>query len=85
MGINNPRGTTPTDALRSYLSDRDVLLVLDNCEHVVQRCAGLVADILGSCAGVRIMATSRESLGVTGETVWRLEPLEAEDARLHLR
>jgi non-specific serine/threonine protein kinase len=80
LGIHNPRGTTPTDALRTYLSDRDVLLVLDNCEHVVQGCAGLVAEMLSSCGAVRIMATSRESLGVNGETVWRLEPLEPEDA-----
>lgn len=80
LGVQNPRGTTPTDALRRYLYDRDVLLVLDNCEHVVEACAGLAADALSSCAALRIMATSRESLGVSGETVWRLEPLEPTDA-----
>jgi non-specific serine/threonine protein kinase len=62
------------------LTERDVLLVLDNCEHVVDACAGLAADLLGSCSAVRILATSRESLGVRGETVWRLEPLGAGDA-----
>jgi non-specific serine/threonine protein kinase len=54
--------------------------VLDNCEHVVDASAELAAGLLGSCASVRILATSRESLGVSGETVWRLEPLRPEDA-----
>jgi predicted ATPase/DNA-binding CsgD family transcriptional regulator len=68
-------------ALRPYLRDRDPLLVLDNCEHVIDACAELAADLLGACRSVRVLATSRESLGVPGETVWRLEPLSAEDAR----
>ena len=80
LGVHNPRGGTPSDALGRYPYDRDVLLVLDNCEHVVEACAGFAADVLGSCATVRILATSRESLGVSGETVWRLEPLAPEDA-----
>jgi non-specific serine/threonine protein kinase len=66
--------------LRRYLADRDLLLVLDNCEHVIDACAELATELLVSCAAVRIMATSRESLGVNGETVWRLEPLGPEDA-----
>lgn len=70
----------PTESLRRYLADRDLLLVIDNCEHVVEACAQLAASLLGSCAGLRILATSRESLGVSGETVWRLDSLEAEDA-----
>jgi predicted ATPase len=56
-------------------------LVIDNCEHVIDACARLAASLPTSCAGLRILATSRESLGVSGETVWRLEPLEAEDAQ----
>ena len=80
LGVRGPRGTSPTDALRGYLRDRDLLLVLDNCEHVVDACAELAGALLGSCGDVRIMAASRESLGVDGETVWRLEPLAPEDA-----
>lgn len=80
LEVRTPRGTTPTEALRTYLANRDLLLVLDNCEHVVDACAELVAALLTSCASVRIMATSRESLGVNGEMVWRLEPLGPEDA-----
>ena len=80
LGVGSARGETPADALRRYLSDRDVLLVFDNCEHVVDACAELAHALLTSCANVRILTTSRESLGVSGETVWRLEPLRAEDA-----
>ena len=69
------------NVLLSYLTDRDVLLVLDNCDHVVEQCAELAVALLTSCARVRILATSREPLSVLGETVWRLEPLGAEDAR----
>jgi non-specific serine/threonine protein kinase len=80
LDVRGPPGTSATDALRRYLTNRELLLVLDNCEHVVDACAALAAELLGSCADVRIMATSREWLGVTGETVWRLEPLADADA-----
>jgi non-specific serine/threonine protein kinase len=57
------------------------MLVLDNCERLIDACAELVTSLLTSCAGLRVLATSRESLGVDGETVWRLEPLDPRDAR----
>ena len=80
LELPSPRRETPTDALRRYLADRDLLLVLDNCEHVVAVCAELAAALLTACRDVRILATSRESLGVAGETVWPLEPLAPQDA-----
>jgi predicted ATPase/DNA-binding CsgD family transcriptional regulator len=67
-----------TESLRRYLADRDLLLVIDNCEHVIDACARLASSLLSSCANLRILATSRESLGVSGETVWRLDSLQAE-------
>jgi non-specific serine/threonine protein kinase len=69
-----------TDAMRRYLADRDVLLLLDNCEHVLDGCAELGATLLGACPNLRILATSREPLGITGEALWRLEPLPPEHA-----
>jgi predicted ATPase/DNA-binding SARP family transcriptional activator len=65
------------------LVDATCLLVVDNCEHVVDAAASLVADILGRCPGVRVLATSREPLGVDGETLFPLSPLTlpAGDAR----
>ena len=68
------------DAVRRYLADRDVLLLLDNCEHVVEACADLGMTVLGGGPNVRILATSREPLGLAGEVVWRLEPLLPEHA-----
>jgi predicted ATPase/DNA-binding CsgD family transcriptional regulator len=80
LDVRAPSGTTAIDALLRYLVNRDPLLVLDNCEHVVDACAELATAVLSRCRDVRVLATSRESLGVPGETVWRLEPLAAEDA-----
>jgi predicted ATPase/DNA-binding CsgD family transcriptional regulator len=80
LGLSAPAGRTAVDALVRYLVDRDPLLVLDNCEHVVEACAELAAVLLASCGSVRVLATSRELLGVSGETVWRLEPLGPADA-----
>ncbi|HEX2110255.1 MAG TPA: DUF4062 domain-containing protein, partial [Gaiellaceae bacterium] len=71
---------TPTEALRRYLVNRDLLLVLDNCEQVIDPSADLAATLLTSCPDVRILTTSREPLGLAGETVWRLDPLAPEEA-----
>ncbi|WP_284744408.1 BTAD domain-containing putative transcriptional regulator [Amycolatopsis sp. RTGN1] len=57
----------PADRLISALRDRAALLVLDNCEHVVDVAARLAARLLGACPGLRVLATSREPLGITGE------------------
>jgi predicted ATPase len=80
LDVGGRSAARPTESLRRYLADRDLLLVLDNCEHVVDACAELVAAVLGSGGGVRILATSRESLGVSGETVWRLDSLMPAEA-----
>lgn len=81
LGLGTPSGTTAVDALRRFLAERDPLVLLDNCEHVIDECAALAAALLESCPEVRVLATSREPLGVEGETVWRLDPLAPEDAR----
>jgi predicted ATPase/DNA-binding CsgD family transcriptional regulator len=80
LDVRTGRDVTATAALRRYLVSRDVLLVLDNCEHVVDAAANLAAELLTSCAGVRILATSREPLEVNGETIWRVAPLGPEDS-----
>ena len=75
LGIRGAARDATTDAVRRYLADRDVLLLLDNCEHVLDACAELGMTLLGACPNLRILATSREPLGMAGEAVWRLEPL----------
>ena len=62
------------------LQQRDVLIVLDNCEHLLDAVAAVVDEILDGCPGVRILATSRESLSVTGERVWRVPMLDDDTA-----
>jgi predicted ATPase/transcriptional regulator with XRE-family HTH domain len=65
----------PTAALLEALRARRLLVVLDNCEHQVDACAHLVEALLRACPGLAVVATSREALGVEGETVWRVPPL----------
>ncbi|HUM10722.1 MAG TPA: protein kinase [Myxococcaceae bacterium] len=65
------------DAVVSALQEESVLIVFDNCEHLVGACAELAAAVLAGCEGVRLLATSQLPLGVTGEMVYRLAPLAA--------
>ena len=64
-----------SEVLQHYLADRGMLLLLDTCEHVLDACAELAAALLRACSGVRILATSRKPLGITGEAMWSLGPL----------
>jgi len=66
---------TPLEALIHHLRRRQVLLVLDNCEHLIGACASLAAALLRACPGLQILATSREPLGVTGERRYRVPSL----------
>jgi predicted ATPase len=65
----------PASELIDFLSTREVLLVLDNCEHVIDACAALVDEILERCPGVTVLATSREALDLQGEQVHPVSPL----------
>ncbi|MGW3123783.1 response regulator [Streptomyces sp. NPDC001107] len=68
------------DQLTGYLAGRRALLVLDNCEHLVDACAELAGTLLSAAPELRILATSRHTLGVTGEHVFALAPLAQDDA-----
>ena len=70
---------TLTDTLVEALGDRHLLLVVDNCEHLIEAAAGLADKLLDSCPGMRILATSREALGVEGEARWLVPPLSVPD------
>jgi predicted ATPase/DNA-binding SARP family transcriptional activator/tetratricopeptide (TPR) repeat protein len=69
------------ERLSDFLSGRQLLLVLDNCEHVVAGAAAVADHLLARCPDLQILATSRESLAVDGESLWALPPLAAGDAR----
>src|SRR4029077_8656536 len=64
-----------TDRLIAAIREREMLLILDNCEHVIEAAAAFAHRVLGECRRLRILATSREPLGITGEALWLVEPL----------
>ena len=72
-----PRGGV--EALAEHLGSQPAVLVLDNCEHLLEAVRGLTATVLDRCPGVRVLATSRQPLGVPGERVLRLGPLPEAD------
>ncbi|MFU8872935.1 BTAD domain-containing putative transcriptional regulator [Micromonospora sp. SL4-19] len=63
------------DGLIAAVREREALLILDNCEHVIEAAARFADRVLGECRRLRILATSREPLGITGEALWLVEPL----------
>ena len=77
LGITQQPGKTVTESVASALEGRSRLLVIDNCEHVLDAAADLIEAILGHSATVRILATSREGLGVPDEQVWPVRSLDA--------
>src|SRR3984885_11546072 len=70
----------PTDRLVAAMRDREALLILDNCEHVIESAAAFAHRVLGECRRLRILTTSREPLGITGEALWRVVPLALPEA-----
>ncbi|MFF0308232.1 BTAD domain-containing putative transcriptional regulator [Streptosporangium sp. NPDC004379] len=74
-GIAAPARRDPVTRLVAALTGRRLLIVLDNCEHVVEAAAALAERLLASCPGVRILATGREPLGIAGELAWPVPSL----------
>jgi predicted ATPase/DNA-binding SARP family transcriptional activator len=80
LGVPDGPDEQLRDALISHVRERELLLVLDNCEHLVAACAEVVHAVLRGCANVRVLATSRVPLAVRGELDYALEPLAEEFA-----
>ena len=76
IGISDTWGRTPLERLALYLAGRRALLVLDNCEHVLAGARDVAAVLSHACPELTIMATSREALGLAGESVWPLPTLD---------
>lgn len=70
----------PTERLVAAIREREMVLVLDNCEHVIEQAATFAHRLLGECRRLRILATSREPLGITGEALWPVLPLALPEA-----
>lgn len=80
LGIGQQSERPELDVLTEIIGVRRVLLLLDNCEHLLAACCELVDRLLRRCPAVRFLVTSREPLGIGGETVWRVPSLSVPDA-----
>ncbi|MFC3493212.1 BTAD domain-containing putative transcriptional regulator [Glycomyces rhizosphaerae] len=74
-GLLEPSAHDAASRLEEYFADQDALIVLDNCEHRIDAAAELAARLLGSCPGLRVLATSREALAIGGERLFPIPPL----------
>lgn len=79
LGVPERPGRGLIETLSGALREKSLLIILDNCEHLLLACASLCGILLRACPDLRILATSREPLGVPGETVWRVSPLSLPD------
>ena len=84
FGMREQVGTSASDAWVTALHDREALLVLDNCEHMLDAAAAVVTKLLHACPRLHVLATSREPLRVQGEQVMRLAPLAVPAEEAHL-
>jgi non-specific serine/threonine protein kinase len=79
LGLSEQPGRSLVDALSVFIGDKHMLVILDNCEHVIEASARLADALLRACPRLHILATSREALRLTGEVTWRIPPLSTPD------
>jgi hypothetical protein len=84
LGLPDQPGRSTMDMLLRFTRDRQMLAVLDNCEHLLDGCAELVVALLGAAPELTLLATSREPLGVAGEATWRVPSLSVADEAVEL-
>lgn len=77
VGAREPTARWRMKTLTDHLAGKKALLVLDNCEHLVEACAVVVDQLLGACPGLRVVVTSRQPLGIGGETVVTVPPMSS--------
>ena len=80
LGLQQRPGLAIEETVIEYLGTRELLLVVDNCEHVLDATAGVLDQIVRHCPRVAVLATSREPLGIEGERIVPVPPLPVEDA-----
>ncbi|MEV4171178.1 LuxR C-terminal-related transcriptional regulator [Nonomuraea sp. NPDC049709] len=79
LGVREEAGRPLLDTMTARLRDQRCLLLLDNCEHLVDRCAEVAAALVAACPSLRVLATSREPLRIASELIWRVPPLDLPD------
>ena len=84
LGLPDQPGQPTMDVLLRFIRDRHMLILLDNCEHLLDASAELIIALLGACPALTLLATSREPIGVTGEVSWRVPSLSLADEAIEL-
>jgi predicted ATPase/DNA-binding CsgD family transcriptional regulator len=84
LGLREEANVSIQDSLIHYLGSRRMLLVLDNCEHLIAACAELAVQVLQTCPQMKVLATSREPLSIPGEAIYQLSPLALPDPEAQL-
>lgn len=84
LGLPDQPGRSPEKSLLQFIGDREMLLVLDNCEHLLDASAALADAMLASCPRLTVLTTSREPIGMNGEVTWRVPSLSLADEAVRL-
>ncbi|HVQ50773.1 MAG TPA: adenylate/guanylate cyclase domain-containing protein, partial [Mycobacterium sp.] len=84
FGLPDQPGSSALDTLVRFIGDSPMIVVLDNCEHLVDACAALTAALLGACPTVTLLATSREPIRAAGEITWQVPSLSLDDEAVEL-
>jgi predicted ATPase/class 3 adenylate cyclase/DNA-binding CsgD family transcriptional regulator len=84
LGLTDQPGHPTMDTLQRFLGGRELFMVLDNCEHLIEASASLIAELLSNCPGLTLLTTSREPLGVSGEVTWGVPSLSLSDEAITL-
>jgi predicted ATPase/class 3 adenylate cyclase/DNA-binding CsgD family transcriptional regulator len=84
LGLPDQPGRSTIDTLLAFLGDRETLLLLDNCEHLLDACGQMIAELLNACPQLTILTTSREPIGIAGELTWRVPSLSLADEAIEL-
>jgi predicted ATPase/class 3 adenylate cyclase/DNA-binding CsgD family transcriptional regulator len=84
LGLTDQPGRSTMEILLSFVGDRRALLLLDNCEHLLDACGQMIAELFDACPHLTILTTSREPLGVPGELIWRVPSLSLGDEAVEL-
>src|SRR5271166_6047002 len=84
FGLPDQPGRSTMDVITRFVADRQMLVVLDNCEHLLDATSALIVELLAACPRLTLLATSREPIGVAGEVSWRVPSLSLTDEAIEL-
>jgi predicted ATPase/class 3 adenylate cyclase/DNA-binding CsgD family transcriptional regulator len=84
LGLPDQPGRSTMEILLGFVGDRSMLLLLDNCEHLLDACGQLIVELCDACPRLTILTTSREPLGLPGELTWRVPSLSLDDEAIEL-